>query len=78
MTTTKVFGPAIKYIRKDRGVSQDALAVAIEISPSHLHRVETGERKLATKFVPLIAAHLNVDESEFTYQVNAIYLGEAA
>jgi transcriptional regulator with XRE-family HTH domain len=68
MTTTKVFGPAIKYIRRDKGVSQDELAVFVEISPSHLHRVESGERVLSAKLVPLIAQRLGVKESEFTYQ----------
>jgi transcriptional regulator with XRE-family HTH domain len=70
MTTTKVFGPAIKYIRKAKGISQDDLAVFIEISPSHLHRVENGERTLSAKLVPLIAQRLGVKESEFTFEVH--------
>jgi transcriptional regulator with XRE-family HTH domain len=70
MTSRKVFGPAIKYIRKAKGITQDELAVYLEISPSHLHRVETGERTIGAALIPLIARRLKVDETEFTYEVD--------
>lgn len=41
---TKIVGDRIRIIRKERGLSQEQLANKADIEPSHLGRLERGER----------------------------------
>lgn len=69
MTTRKAHGPAIRAIRKLAQISQDELAIEAGISPSHLHRIETGERAASEKVIAAISAKLNVSEAAITYTI---------
>ena len=84
MTTRKAHGPAIKGFRKMLDVSQDELAIVAGISPSHLHRIETGERAASAQVILAIAARLQaeanakgikylIDDNAITYPVEVIY-----
>ena len=71
MTTRKAHGPAIRAIRKLAGVSQDELAITAGISPSHLHRIETGERAASAQVITAISTRLGITEEAITYTVQS-------
>ena len=53
-------GEAIRAIRKDRGLSQEALADAAGIDRSHMGKIERGERNVSVLNVARVADALNV------------------
>lgn len=57
-------GQAIRAIRKEKGISQEALADAATIDRSHLGRIERGERNLTVLNLAKIAHALNAKVSE--------------
>ena len=71
MNTRKAHGPAIRAIRKALGVRQDELAIAADMSPSHLHRIETGERQPSEAALSLICLRLGINKDDVTYTVAA-------
>lgn len=74
MSERKVVGRAIKVIRKDRKIKQDDLAHASGISPSHLHRIETGERQPSEEDLVAICAHLGISPEDISYEVETLIL----
>ena len=57
-------GDAVRQARRDRGISQEALADSSSIDRSHLGRIERGERNLTLLNLLKIARALNVKASE--------------
>ena len=74
MSERKVVGRAIKVIRKSMGITQDALAVEVDISPSHLHRIETGERQPKDADLLAICKCLGIHPEDITYEVETLIL----
>lgn len=52
------------YYRKDRGLSQEKLAERIDISRTHMSRIETAERAVSPDVVFSICDALGVDPSK--------------
>ena len=74
MNERKVLGRAIKVIRKAQGVTQDELAIAGDISPSHLQRIETGQRQPTDETLRLICIRLGISSEDITYEVETLIL----
>jgi DNA-binding Xre family transcriptional regulator len=74
MSERKVVGKAIKVIRKAKGINQDTLAIAAGISPSHLQRIETGERQPTQDALNLICINLGINSEDITYEVETLIL----
>ncbi|NOD33515.1 MULTISPECIES: helix-turn-helix domain-containing protein [unclassified Ruegeria] len=54
----------IKEIRQAKGLTQDELAVKVDLSRSYLAQLEKGKRPLTTKKQAIIAAALDVEPTE--------------
>jgi transcriptional regulator with XRE-family HTH domain len=74
MNERKTLGRAIKVIRKAKGITQDALAIEAGMSPSHLQRIETGERQPTQDALNLICIHLGISSEDITYEVETLVL----
>lgn len=74
MSERKVVGRAIKVIRKAKGISQDALALQAGISPSHLQRIETGERQPTEDALTLMCIGLGISTADVTYEVETEFI----
>ncbi|TDF66052.1 helix-turn-helix domain-containing protein [Cupriavidus sp. L7L] len=59
-TTLVALGDAIRRIRKERGLSQEQLALSAEIDVSYLGRVERGDNNVAVLRLERIAEALGV------------------
>lgn len=55
----KALGEAVRAARKERGMSQEALADAASIDRSHMGKIERGERNVTLLNVLKIAAALD-------------------
>lgn len=64
--TTKLLllGNNIKKARKQRGLSQNALAEILDISREHLAKVETAKRTVSLSLLFEICDNLNVSEKD--------------
>ena len=69
MITRRAHGPAIRAIRKAMGVTQDDLAVSSDMSPSHLHRIEAGERQPSEKAISAICLRLGINKDDICYTI---------
>lgn len=58
-------GLRIKELRAEAGLSQDALAYAIDMSRSYLAEVETGKRNVSVQNLERIAEGLGVSLDRF-------------
>ena len=67
MSNRKAHGPAIRAIREALGVTQDTLAVSCGISPSHMSRIESGEKQPSERLVSAICLRLGVKKDAVTY-----------
>lgn len=63
-TTLVALGDAIRRIRKERGLSQEQLALSAEIDVSYLGRVERGDNNVAVLRLERIAEALGVTMAE--------------
>ncbi|EGQ7905445.1 helix-turn-helix transcriptional regulator [Vibrio alginolyticus] len=57
----KKFGDNVRSIRKDRGISQDKLALAADIDRSYVGRIERGEVNITLEKAYKIAQVLSCD-----------------
>ncbi len=57
----KKFGHNVRSIRKDRGISQDKLALAADIDRSYVGRIERGEVNITLEKAYQIASVLQCD-----------------
>ncbi|PNI00431.1 helix-turn-helix domain-containing protein [Vibrio diazotrophicus] len=60
----KKFGHNVRLMRKDKGISQDKLALAADIDRSYVGRIERGEVNITLEKVYQIAAVLECDVRE--------------
>ena len=74
MSERKVLGRAIRTIRKLKEISQEDLATAGGISPSHLQRIETGDRQPTPDALSLMCIHLGISSEDVTYEVETLIL----
>lgn len=61
LTLTVQFGMRVKYLRQQRKMSQEDLALEINISKNYLSDVECGRRNPTLKVMNKIAKGLKVD-----------------
>ncbi|MDP2309844.1 MAG: short-chain fatty acyl-CoA regulator family protein [Pseudomonadota bacterium] len=57
-------GPRLRTLRRERGMSQAALAARLGISPSYLNMIEAGKRALSAEILVAAASELDVDLRE--------------
>lgn len=62
--TLVALGDAIRRIRKERGISQEQLALSAEIDMSYLGRVERGDNNVAVLKLERIADALGMTMTE--------------
>jgi transcriptional regulator with XRE-family HTH domain len=74
MSERKVLGRTIKVIRKAKGITQDSLAIAADMSPSHLQRIETGERQPTEAALLAVCKCLGIHPEDITYEVETLIL----
>jgi transcriptional regulator with XRE-family HTH domain len=67
-----VFGQAIRAIRKERGISQEGLALKCELDRSYFGAVERGERNVSLANMLKITRALGVLPSELFTRAEAI------
>ncbi len=63
MSKEQFFGPVLRYFRKERGLSQDELAARVDVSRSHIGRLETGEKQPSLKMLFRLAEAMDVPAS---------------
>ncbi|MDB5523506.1 MAG: transcriptional regulator [Rhizobium sp.] len=69
------FGAAVRKIRKERGITQKAMAKALGVSPAYLSALESGKRgKPGFDFLQRVAGYLHIiwDEADDLFRVAAI------
>jgi transcriptional regulator with XRE-family HTH domain len=54
-------GAQVREVRRSRGLTQEALAEQLEVTPRYLAGVERGERNLTLDSVDALAKQLGVD-----------------
>ncbi len=59
-----VLGAQLREIRRSRGLTQEALAAELGVSPRYLAGIERGERNLTLDSVDALAAQLGVESLE--------------
>lgn len=65
MAERKIFaGPRIRRIRMSRGLTQSAMAGALDISPSYLNLIERNQRPLTVQLLLKLAAAFQVEPEE--------------
>lgn len=60
----KVFGERVRELRKDKGLSQEALALACDLDRTYIGGVERGERNISLLNIHKIAQALRVAVKE--------------
>lgn len=56
-----ILGAQVREVRRSRGLTQEALAEQLEMTPRYLAGVERGERNLTLDSVDALAKQLGVD-----------------
>ena len=64
-TQRQRIGPAVRRLRRERGLTLDALAEAAHVSPSHLSRLERSQTLPSFPVLAKIAEALEADVNEF-------------
>lgn len=62
---SRIIGRNVKRLRRERGYSQEQLALEAEISPSILRMIERGEANPTIKTLGKLAASLGTTVEEF-------------
>ncbi len=60
----KHFGQRVRELRKEKGLSQEALALACHLDRTYIGGVERGERNISLINIHTIAAALSVPATE--------------
>jgi transcriptional regulator with XRE-family HTH domain len=69
------FGEAVRRIRKERGLTQKAMAKALGVSPAYLSALESGKRgRPGFDFLQRVAGYLNIiwDDADELFRVAAL------
>src|SRR3546814_13279814 len=62
MAERRVFaGPAVRKARREAGMTQAAMAEALDISPSYLNLIEHGQRALSATVIVRLAERFGFD-----------------
>lgn len=69
MTLNEKLGSVIKQIRKDKGVSQEQLALTADIDRTYISDIEKGERNVSILTLKKIADALQVSMSQIIAQL---------
>lgn len=64
-TLKRDFGERLRTIRKDRGLSQETLAMTCELDRTYIGGVERGERNISLVNIYKIADALGISPREF-------------
>ena len=67
MSIKAIFGANLKYYRKQRRLSQEALSEQLDITPKHLSTLETGATFVSAKLLEKITKILKVSASALFY-----------
>lgn len=59
------FGNRLKVLRQAKGLSQEALALGIDVDRTYIGKIERAERNVSLKMVGKIAKALEVDVKDF-------------
>ena len=63
---------AIRKIRKEKGISQEALAYGCEISRNHMYKIENGKSSPTVKMLELVASELKIKVSDIVIEAEKI------
>lgn len=58
------FGNKLKELRQEKGLSQEALALEIEVDRTYIGKIERAERNVSLKMIGKIAKALNIEIKE--------------
>ena len=58
------FGKKLKELRQKKGLSQEALALEIDVDRTYIGKIERAERNISLKMVGKIAKALNIEVKE--------------
>ncbi len=73
MPDQKIFaGPRIRRIRKERGLTQTAMAEAVGISPSYLNLIERNQRPLTVQLILKLSAAFKIDPVELQGETGGV------
>ena len=64
MDKEKKFGPVLRAMRMNKGWSQEELAARLEVSRSHIGRLETGEKQPSLKMLFRLADAMEIPASD--------------
>jgi transcriptional regulator with XRE-family HTH domain len=63
-----VFARNLKHYRKERALTQAALAAAIDVDRAHLSAMERGQQNVTLLTLQRVAAHLGVEPAQLIKQ----------
>lgn len=61
----KTFGSKLKELRQQKGLSQEALALELEVDRTYIGKIERAERNVSLKMIGKIAKALSIDVKDF-------------
>lgn len=71
-----IFGKVLRDLRKNKGVSQETLALEAGLDRSYISKLETGVYQPSMSTLFSIAEVLEIEPSEIVKQVHEIYIHE--
>lgn len=67
MFNFKAIGNRIKRLRKEQGITQEMLAEAVDVSPEHISRIESGTFRPSFYLIENLATTLHTDEQHILF-----------
>lgn len=64
MDIQKAFGKKVQELRKQKGISQEKIALSIDMDRTYLASVEAGKRNIAIKNIKKISDGLDISLSQ--------------
>lgn len=71
LAVAKAFGERVRVVRRERGMTQEALAEAAELHPTFISNVERGYRVPSVPTLLRLAAGLGVEPSQLVDDLSA-------